>query len=275
MLLTLYLDISSPSDFWHDLLLLTVLGMSTTLFAGFIGAFVAYWIFHKQRAQKEIAYEVQSDTRIVNVEEEVKDRVEILFDGNHVEDMSLLTSKVRNIGNIAVKREDYAEPLIFEFEGRKVVSADIIDMKPSDLIDPKDLKTFLTIEPDSIRLANFLLNPKDEITIKVLLTGNGNYVQARARIANGKLTKSNISNQVTYIKLSSFVIPIITLLLFLSLAPLFISLFPFDQTNMHSFISIFISIIIFVITLFLSIIFSFTIYSIIRLSEKTGKKIRW
>src|SRR5437660_3881886 len=115
---------SQPTDIWHDPLFLTILAIAATLLVGIIGATVAYWIYRRQRSKKEITYQVISDAPIANINKEVKDRVKILFDGNPVEDMNLLVLKVWNPGKVAVKRDDFDEPITFEFGERKVVASD-------------------------------------------------------------------------------------------------------------------------------------------------------
>lgn len=77
---------TQPTDIWHDPLVLTVIGVIATLIAGLIGAFVAYWIFQKQRAKKEITYQVLTDApianlnqRIANINIQVKDRLQIFL----------------------------------------------------------------------------------------------------------------------------------------------------------------------------------------------------
>jgi hypothetical protein len=52
------------TDFWHDPVILTIVGSIATLFAGLIGAFVTYWVFRKQRNKKEISYQIISDAPI-------------------------------------------------------------------------------------------------------------------------------------------------------------------------------------------------------------------
>lgn len=191
---------TQPADIWHDPLFLTILGIAATLLAGIIGAIVAYWIYRRQRSKKEITYQVISDAPIANINKEVKDRVKILFDGNPVEDINLLVLKVWNPGRVAVKRDDFDEPITFEFGERKVVASDILSMEPANLIDTKDIKTFFTLGSESVELQKFLLNPKEEISLKVLLTGPPYKVSGRARIVDGKITEFNPNNQPVIIR---------------------------------------------------------------------------
>ncbi len=177
---------------------------------------ITIWAVRKQRSRKEISYQIISDASIASINKEVKDRVKILFDGIPIEDMNLLVLKLWNSGNAAIKPEDYVEPIKFEFDGRKVASADILNMEPSDLIDPKDIKSFFTLELDSVKLPKFLLNPNEAISLKILLTGPTDKVTGRTRIVEGRIIEIGPNTQVLTIKMSSVILvsfPLLTLVI--------------------------------------------------------------
>src|SRR5260370_33157337 len=89
---------------------------------------VSIWIFRKGLERKEIAYHVLTDNPVLRVDEEVKSKIKIEFDGQKVEGMSLVVIKVWNSGTKSVKPQDYINPITFTFEGRKVLDVSIQSM---------------------------------------------------------------------------------------------------------------------------------------------------
>jgi hypothetical protein len=173
-----------------------IITASIGLLAVLAATLIPIYIYRRQKNRKEIMYQVISDAPIASINEEVKDRVKILFDSNPVTDMNLLVLKAWNSGSVAVKRDDFDEPITFVFGGRKVVSSDILSADPTNLIDLKDIKSYLILGEESVGLQKFLLNPKETITIKVLLTGPAGRVIGRARIVDGKISEFNPKNQL-------------------------------------------------------------------------------
>ncbi len=107
---------NQPSDIWHDPFFLTVLGIAGTLVAGLIGAFVAYWIYSRQRSKKEISYQIISNAPIASVNKHLENRVTIQVDGKPVKNARQVVLKIENMGNVAVKRDDCDEPIKFVFD---------------------------------------------------------------------------------------------------------------------------------------------------------------
>jgi len=184
------LNASEPSPsllqdpFWQF-----VINVAVALLVGIGTAIVAIIIFRKQRNRREITYEVLSDAPLASINKAVENRVEVRLDGSPVKDARLLVINVGNTGNVAVKREDYDEPIKFVFKDREVISSDILSTEPAELIDQKDIKTFLSLGSETVELPKFLLNPKQEITLTVLLKGAKDKVRARARIVDGDITE--------------------------------------------------------------------------------------
>jgi amino acid transporter len=147
---------------------------------------IAITAYRQQLRHREISYQLISNAPIVSINKAVESQVEITLDGNPVKNARLLVIKIWNSGNVGIKTEDYLEPISFEFETGKAISGYILETEPKALIDPKLEKTFLTVEPNSIELSKFPLNPKDSITFTTLLTEYGTITQ-KGRIYEGKL----------------------------------------------------------------------------------------
>jgi hypothetical protein len=185
-----------PPDFFSNpvWLFFSGIGGIAAVIAIPVTILVAIYINRKQRreaeaekAVKRLVYEVISDAPIANINKAVADRVKILFDEQPVQDLYLLIFQISNGGNIAIKPDDYAEPLQLIFKGNRIYSCEILEMEPNNLIAEKDLKSFLTLNAESVTFSTILLNPNESISIKVLLAGSKRNIDIRARIADGQL----------------------------------------------------------------------------------------
>lgn len=223
MFLGVLLD-TLPTDIWHDPLFLGLLGAVSTVLAGLLGVAITYYVYRRQRSKKELTYQIVSDAPIASIDPSVASRVRLSIDGKQVESASQVVLKLWNSGNVAVKPEDYDEPVTFEFNGRAMISTDIIGTDPPELREtlqqaltstsqtsppqsinfPKVLLNLLPHHkphelglhlPKSINLPKVLLNPKRSITLSVLLTGSGGKNSAKASIVDGELVEFNPEKQ--------------------------------------------------------------------------------
>src|SRR5437588_7481581 len=106
-MLLFLLNNQPPTDLLHDPFWQFIINVAVVVLVGIVTAVVAIWVFRKQRSKKEISYQVISDAPIASVSEGLKNRVTIQLDGKPVKDARQVVIKVRNNGNVAVKRDDY------------------------------------------------------------------------------------------------------------------------------------------------------------------------
>jgi hypothetical protein len=131
---------------------------------GLVAIIVTVALYRLQRRRKSISYEVVSLTPLLSVKEEVRDRVQILFDGKDVLDAHMLIVKVRNSGNVPVLPSDYERSIQFGFgEQTQVMSAEIVET------DPSGIDADVSVLSRSVTLRPVLLNAGDAITVRVLL----------------------------------------------------------------------------------------------------------
>ena len=183
----LYLLVDQPLDFWHDPLTLTILGVIGTILGAIIGAAVAYLIFRRQTTKKIISYQVVSNAPITTLNKTLQNTVTIQINGKPVNNARQVVLTLRNQGNVAVKPNDYDKPLKFAFTGSKVVGTDILDTVPPELKNSIDHSTYVQIGADSAELEKILLNPKDSITLTILLEGDYNQLDVAGRIIDGRI----------------------------------------------------------------------------------------
>jgi hypothetical protein len=194
--LLLNLLANQPPDFFHDSFGQFVINVAVAIVVGLITAFVAIWVFRKQRSKKEISYQVISNAPIASVSKGLENRVTIHVDGKPVGSARQVVLKIRNSGNVAVSRDDYDMPINFAFEESLVIEGDILSTEPEDLINTIDKKTFINVfvvdpnkgfVPDSAVIDKILLNPKESITLTFLLSGAYDKLNVRGRIVNGEI----------------------------------------------------------------------------------------
>jgi hypothetical protein len=179
----------APSDFWHDPLTLTFLGVITTLIAALIGAFVAYLIFRRQTVKKLISYQIVSNAPIAILNKATQNRVKIEIDGQPVNNARQVVLTLRNQGNAAVKSTDYDKPLQFVFDGSQIVGSDILETNPPELMNSITPSTLVKKGINGAELENILLNPQDSITFTILLEGDYNHLNVAGRIIDGKISE--------------------------------------------------------------------------------------
>src|SRR5689334_12225079 len=96
---------------------------------------ITIWAVRKQRATREIMYQVVSDAPVVSIDKTVKDEVEVRIKGKVVNNARLLVLKVWNAGDIAIKQNDYYEPITVEFPERDILSSEVFETQPKNLLD--------------------------------------------------------------------------------------------------------------------------------------------
>lgn len=189
MSLAILLD-TQPTDIWHDPLFQFGTNVAITVLAIVVSSFVSIWIYRRQRSKKEISYQIISDAPVISVDQKIAPQVEIKLDGKVVKDVTLAVIKVWNSGNMAVKRDDYDEPIKFEFKGRTVMSSEVLETEPKDLMDSTLFKTFIPSPQQAqeyVELPPYLLNPKQSVTFSVLLDGAKGITKKRGRIVDGTI----------------------------------------------------------------------------------------
>ncbi len=153
-----------------------------------VGLMLTILLFKLQRDRKKISYTVISSKPMVSVSDEVKDRVQILFDDGPVNDVSLVVLKFCNSGSMPILSTEYDRPITLSFgKGSKVLDVEILSMIPSNI------KTSVKIDSEKIVVEPLLLNSKDSFVLKILLNNFNNEVDVDARIVGVKQIQSSHS----------------------------------------------------------------------------------
>lgn len=126
---------------------------------------VSIFVYLKQRMRKSLSYEILSLNPLLSVENEIKSDLQILYKGKTVEQVHLIVLKFINTGNMPILSKDYEHPVSLSFgEEAKVLTTEITEKNPDSL------RPSASIEEKEIVLKPILLNPKDSVTLKMLVT---------------------------------------------------------------------------------------------------------
>ena len=130
-----------------------------------IAILVTIYIFLKEKAKKNITYEVTSFVPFLTVNEEAKGELQVIYKGNEISNLFLMTLQINNSGNMSVASKDYEKPISFIFGNEAIVySAEIVKTIP------KTLTSELSVDGNRVTLSPVLLNSGDVIEIKCLVT---------------------------------------------------------------------------------------------------------
>ncbi len=145
-----------------------------------------------QRNKKEITYKIESDVSLLSFREEVKNKLEILYEGKKVSNTNLVILTIRNTGKVPILPSDYISPINFDFgKESEILSYDIIKTNPPNIKD----KISLNVETGKLILKPSLLNKGFFITIKAILTQYEGQIEADALIAGIDHIKKIASNK--------------------------------------------------------------------------------
>ena len=138
---------------------------------------MSVYLFILQRKKKSLSYQVLSSTDLLTVNEEIKGKIKILYEEIPIQNVSLIILRIINDGNLPITSSDFERPISFSFGSESsILSAEIIDKSPSTL--KPDLKP----DTSQIGLIPVLLNNKDSITVKLLVSGFAGRIEPDARI---------------------------------------------------------------------------------------------
>lgn len=128
-------------------------------------ALIITFLFWKQRQRKALSYEILSNTPLLSIEEKIKGKLQIIFDGNSVENVHLIEVKLVNSGNEPIKPSDYERPINLTFgEDSRVLTSEVIETIPDNL------KMELYTDEKSVKLSPILLNGGDSFTLKMIVS---------------------------------------------------------------------------------------------------------
>jgi hypothetical protein len=170
------MDILNQLAIWAQIIYLPV---------AIIAIVVTVWFFYKGKQKKAISCVFDQIEFPIEVKagEALDGEIEIRYKGKPVKNIFLVRVKIKNTGNLPIRRSDVIEPLTFTFE------PDVVILREPRIIEqnPQNLKA--TWEPNrsntSSKAIGFLfdlLNPNDEVSAEFICAGNPQLPKTTARI---------------------------------------------------------------------------------------------
>jgi hypothetical protein len=172
-----------------------------------IAVSLVLWILNLRT--KEMAFEILTNTPLFSVQEEVKDQVQISFQGQPVHDVNLVLVKLVNTGNVPIRAQEFAGRFALSCPSEtKVLLAEVMATNPPDLnqrLAPSESNSSIVdrIEGSDVLLKPILLNAKDSITLKLLVTPSIDTIKVSAHVEGMATIKKSKENRFAPIFLAN------------------------------------------------------------------------
>lgn len=194
-------------------------------------AIVAIWISLKQSRSKKLTYKIITKENLLSYSKEAQGKIEIFFDKNKIDALSLLVIEIQNAGSLPILKSDFDENLKIDFSST-ILNNEVIQKEPKSL----DIKTEVNENKSIIEFFPFLFNPKDKFLIKFLLnTENPNFSLDCRIIGLKKIEDANKRVKTVGFATGIFVSIILTFFLFyIAVMAIYSYFFPgegYEKTN--------------------------------------------
>ena len=133
------------------------------------------WLLSQRR--KQLSYEILSNASLVNLLDDIKDRLTIQFDGAPVYDLHLVVVKIVNSGDVAIRSAEYEGKIAVVFSGdATILLADVEETRPKNLHERslKDKEKKPLIESFG----------GQEVVLRPVMMNKGDYVKVRLLVNN-------------------------------------------------------------------------------------------
>jgi len=141
-----------------------------------VGIYIGYITYRDRRGRAELQYVVTTITRLVP--HGWGESLQVVHDGDRVNDPWLVIARIVNVGDKAVNADDFEKPLALKLGGSMgVASVNQTGQRPADLMP--DLER----DGDAVLVLPTLFNPGDMIELQVLTTGQPKNVELGGRLS--------------------------------------------------------------------------------------------
>jgi hypothetical protein len=144
-----------------------------------IAIVVTWYVYVDERPYKNLRVEILSNDPLISINSDVAKEIQVLYKNSPVESLSLILLKFENTGNEPIREIDYSEPIrIALSENAEIGEVTIQETRPNGI-----LLTPSVIEKNKVQLAEVLLNPGDQVVLKILAINNDGTLNISTRIA--------------------------------------------------------------------------------------------
>jgi hypothetical protein len=143
-----------------------------------IAILVPVVLWQRSRRRRSISYGVLATIPVLTERQEIGGRLEIRFNGEVVEDVSVALVQVFNSGTEAIQATDVERPLQLVIQGDgRILAAEIVETVPEQLIQPIELVD------SKVVFAPTLLNAGDVVTLQPVLAQTRGTFALEGRVA--------------------------------------------------------------------------------------------
>lgn len=138
-------------------------GLLISLLSFVAAVAIPLYVYRRQRRDKGLAYELSTAT-LASLHSKARERVRVLFEGHPVEEVALVTVRVRNTGSEPVLPRDFQGPLTIRLDAREA----LLDHFVGECV-PADLRPHLVDTASGVAILPLLLNPDDRFEVSLLV----------------------------------------------------------------------------------------------------------
>jgi hypothetical protein len=143
-----------------------------------IALIVTVGIYLISRPVKRLQVQVLSNNPLISVDTDLSSQIQVLYKDQPVQTLSLILLRFENVGNEPIRESDYSEPIrIVLSPNAEVGEVTVQETKPEGIYLNPTVST-----ANQVELSNALLNPGDQVVIKVLALNNDGSLKVNARI---------------------------------------------------------------------------------------------
>ena len=151
------------------------------------------------RKTKKLSYEITSNTQLLGVKDEIQGKVQVLYEGEEVKNVHLLTLKFSNTGNQSISSADYERPLSIQINTEaKILTHEIVEE------EPENLGVEVNLDENKLFFSPVLLNAKDSFSVKALISDFEAEPEVDGRIIGVKSISKYSEGQVAFILIMLF-----------------------------------------------------------------------
>lgn len=145
---------------------------------GALAVVVSLVIYLDARPEKQLKIEILSNSPLVSMNTAMSRDMQVLYKGMPVHSLTLILLRIANSGNVPIREDDYSEPLRI----RLAPSASIGEVTLQET-RPEGIRLTPTVTATGqVDLAPALLNPGDQVVLKILAVNNDSTLLIGARI---------------------------------------------------------------------------------------------
>jgi hypothetical protein len=130
---------------------------------GFATISIAILLYLKQKKKIGLIYNQNQTLSLLSVKDNIKDKIEIKYDGQQVTNLYLTTASIKNIGNVPIRQSAFVSPIRIRYN-EKIIDCTVIRMIPKGI----DIKLNLNVDENLVECEFDLLNPKDSFTLQFI-----------------------------------------------------------------------------------------------------------